>query len=82
MKFEPGFESKGLSTRPQRASSAASHSHKILETAASPTEFSDNFCLRPSIVIEICSALRSPYPAGDGSAATFRRMPANSRRVR
>jgi len=29
-----------------------------------------------------CSALRSPYPAGDGSAAIFRSMPANSRRVR
>ena len=28
------------------------------------------------------SALRSPYPAGDGSAAIFRSMPANNRRVR
>jgi hypothetical protein len=26
--------------------------------------------------------LRSPYPAGDGSAAIFRSMPANNRRVR
>ncbi|HUN58976.1 MAG TPA: DUF29 family protein [Candidatus Binataceae bacterium] len=36
----------------------------------------------PSVVIEICSALRSPYPAGYGSAAIFRSMPANSRRDR
>src|ERR1700694_1482281 len=44
--------------------------------------FRRHFSLRPSAVIEICSALRSPYPAGDGSAAIFRSMPANSRRVR
>jgi hypothetical protein len=44
--------------------------------------FRRHFSLRPSVVIEICSALRSPYPAGDGSAAIFRSMPANSRRVR
>jgi hypothetical protein len=36
----------------------------------------------PSVFIEICSALRSPYPAGDGSAAIFRRMPVNNRPVR
>jgi hypothetical protein len=32
--------------------------------------------------IELCSALRLPYPAGDGSIAIFRSMPANNRRVR
>jgi|HubBroStandDraft_1064217.scaffolds.fasta_scaffold2074147_1 hypothetical protein len=36
----------------------------------------------PSVVIEICSALRSSYPDGDGSAVIFRSMPANNRRVR
>jgi hypothetical protein len=41
-----------------------------------------HFNLRLSIVTEICSALRSPYPAGDGSAAIFRSIPANNRRVR
>jgi hypothetical protein len=30
---------------------------------------------------ELCSALRSPYPAGAGSATILRGMPANSRRV-
>jgi hypothetical protein len=33
----------------------------------------------PSVVIEICAALRSPYPAGDGSAAIFRSVSANNR---
>jgi hypothetical protein len=36
----------------------------------------------PGVVIEICSALRSLYRAGDGSIAIFASMPANSRRVR
>jgi hypothetical protein len=44
--------------------------------------FRRHFSLRPSVVIEICSALHSPYPAGNGSAAIFRSMLANSRRVR
>jgi hypothetical protein len=35
-----------------------------------------------SAVIEICSALHAPDPAGMGKAATFRSMSANSRRVR
>jgi len=40
-KFEPGFESKGLSTAPQRASSA-SRWHKMPETGARPTESLDH----------------------------------------
>jgi hypothetical protein len=51
------------------------------ETAAFP-KFSDTSPFPPYLGTEICSALRSPYPAGDGSAAIFRSMPANSRRVR
>jgi len=35
-----------------------------------------------SIVIAICSALRSRYPVGDGSAAIVRSMLLKSRRVR
>jgi hypothetical protein len=41
-----------------------------------------HFSRQTSAVIEICSASRSLYPAGDGSAAIFASMPANSRRVR
>ncbi len=37
--------------------------------------FAERFCRhfsrRPSVIIDICSVLRSPYPAGDGSAAIF-----------
>jgi hypothetical protein len=49
------------------------------ETAAFPTEFSDTFPFPPYLVTEICSALRSPYPAGDGSTAIFRSMPLPAR---
>jgi hypothetical protein len=44
--------------------------------------FCRHFPLRFSVVIEMCSALRSPYPAGMGKAAIFRTVPANNRRVR
>src|ERR1019366_1130276 len=43
-KFEPGFECKGLSTAPQRTSSA-SRWRKRPETDAFPTEFSDSYPL-------------------------------------
>jgi len=36
----------------------------------------------PGVVIEICSALHSLYPAGDGGGVIFRSMPANSWLVR
>jgi len=39
-----------------------------------------HFCLRLSVVIGIRSALRSPYPAGNGSAV-FSSMPPNNHRV-
>jgi hypothetical protein len=38
--------------------------------------------LRLSVVIEICSALRAPYPAGTGSIAILRSILPKSRRVR
>jgi hypothetical protein len=41
-----------------------------------------HFSRQTCAVIENCSTLRSPYPAGDGSIAIFASMPANSRRVR
>jgi hypothetical protein len=44
--------------------------------------FRRHFSLRPSVIIEICSALRSSYPAGDGSIAILGSMPPNKRRVR
>src|SRR6266850_6412380 len=40
------------------------------------------FCLGPSIVIEIYCALQATYPAGDGNIAILRSMPPNNRRVR
>ena len=43
-KLEPGFECKGLSTAPQRTSSA-SRWRKRPETDAFPTEFSDSYPL-------------------------------------
>jgi hypothetical protein len=47
-----------------------------------PERFRRHFALRPSVVIEICSALRSRYPAGDGSIAILCNMLPKSRRVR
>ena len=46
------------------------------------TRFYRHFSVRSSVIIAICSALRSPYPAGDGSGGSFRSILANSRRVR
>ncbi len=52
------------------------------ENAVFPIDSGDTSPCIPGIVIEICSALRSLYLAGDGSIAIFASMPANSRRVR
>jgi len=50
-------------------------------TARSPDRFWRHFSLIPGVVIEICSALRSHYPAGDGSIAIFRSTAADNGRV-
>jgi hypothetical protein len=47
-----------------------------------PGRIRRHFPRQTSAVIEICSALHAPYPAGMGKAATFRSMSAKSRRVR
>jgi len=47
-----------------------------------PERFRRHFSRRPGVIIEICSALHSPYPAGDGSIAILRSMLPKSRRVR
>jgi hypothetical protein len=44
--------------------------------------FRRHFPRQTSVVIEICSAPRSPYSAGDGCAAIFRSMLTKSRRAR
>ena len=67
MQREAGFASGGLPTA---------------ENAVFPIDSGDTCPSIPGVVIEICSALRSLYPAGDGSIAIFRSMPTNSRRVR
>jgi hypothetical protein len=50
--------------------------------AVLPIDSGDTSPCVPGVVIEMCSASRSLYPAGDGSIAIFASMPANSRRVR
>jgi len=52
------------------------------ENAVFPIDSGDSSPCVSGVVIEICSALRSLYPAGDGSIAIFASMSANSRRVR
>ena len=47
-----------------------------------PERFRRHFSRHPSVVIEICRTLHSPYPAGAGSAAILLSMLAKSRRVR
>jgi hypothetical protein len=61
-----GFASGGLSTA---------------ENAVFPIDSADTSPCVPRVVIGICSALRSPYPAGDGSAAIFRSMLPKGRRT-
>jgi hypothetical protein len=48
----------------------------------SPGRIRRHFPRQTTVVIEIGSALRSLYPAGDGSIAIFASMLANNRRVR
>ena len=60
----------------------ASGEPSTAEDAVFPIDFGDTSPCIPGVVIEICSALRSLYTAGDGSIAIFASMPANSRRVR
>jgi hypothetical protein len=60
----------------------ASGAHATAGKDPFPERFGRHFSRRPNVVIKICCALHSPYPAGDGSAAIFRNMPPNSRRVR
>ena len=52
------------------------------EGAVFPIDSGDTSPCIPASSSKICSALRSLYPAGDGSIAIFASMPANSRRVR
>ena len=52
------------------------------EDTVFPIDSGDTSPCVPGAVIEICSALHSLYPAGDGSIVIFRSMPANSWRVR
>ena len=52
------------------------------EDAVFPVDFGDTSPCVPGAIIEICSALHSLYPAGDGSIVIFASMPANSWRVR
>ena len=54
----------------------------MAENAVLPIDSGDTSPCVPGVVIEICSALHAPYPAGMGRAAIFRSMSANSRRVR
>jgi hypothetical protein len=51
------------------------------EDAVFPIDFGDTSPCVPGVVIEICSALHSLYPAGAGSIVIFRSMAANSWRV-
>jgi hypothetical protein len=52
------------------------------EDAVFPIDSGDSSPYVSGVVIEICSALRSLYPAGNGNIAIFRSIPANNRRVR
>ena len=54
------------------------------ENAVFPVDSGDTSPRVSGVVIEMCSAVRSLYPAGDGSSSAmiFTSMPANSRRVR
>ena len=47
-----------------------------------PTEFSDTYPLPSQPCYEICCAVRTTYPAGEGSAAIFPNILPKSRRVR
>jgi hypothetical protein len=79
--FELGFESKGLSTAPQRpVLSRIGVKHPKI--GVFPTEVLDTYRFHPYLVTEICCALRAAYPAGTGSVTILCSMPPNSRRVR
>ena len=82
--FLEGFQPvwvHGLSAAPEGAG-FASGEHATPRKGPFPGCIRRHFPRQTSAVIEICSALHAPYPAGMGKAATFRSMSANSRRVR